>query len=862
MDRTKYVARYVVETFKDTAKRELVERCLRLEGREFVEEEEMAVVIVDITGYTAITSALVELLGKASSEAVSELVGEYMKDICGVVLTYGELALSQTFMDIIPSSFFNANKIPLSGILGQLKLWPLSRGEGFDLDVDPKGESHAPRLPELESYTDQFINKSLLHRLKGKEREFLSGPLNPTRTVEELSGFEKEYRFVSVLFLKMNDGAVSGGNAMEDNVRTTSSMLMQCWLSKLLKLLRKYEGVLQQCSVDDKGKTILICFGLPPFTGSQPAVTAVRVALEFLRGLHTGEQEKVSLAITSGAILLCIIGCGLRKEAGLLGDAVNLAARILDVDREHGMIAIDTATMETVRAKVKCKTLGQFKNELLQLKGKAGSVAVWGVNSTDSESGEIGQLATESRKIALVRIEEWTRLKDGIEAWLFGKQDRYIAFVEGESGLGKSILMMKAQSEFRLRFDYIWCLVFANLPAAEHTPLRRQKSSSTFCTHASSSVKILSRLEAVLQFCQEPIAHATLIREEILFAAAKDEGNTHQREERKVILKAVVIRVVTFILQNFSCLLLMDDAQWIDPASVDIISAIICDARKSCSIIFSRPVKQQNQLAELPFQLKLVLEGLKLNDIKVYLAASILGQYFSLEDIAFLLDGQDPSSVAEKIKTSDIYRFFGHDEDREDALYFRHITIKISVYESLALSERQKLHLKMAHRLEAILDSQEQKNLADMAVMCHHYWESSDLEKMIKCNAELGFYLADQGHAIEASQYLRKVVKFLDAYKQNDNQENIPAFMKQFLSKAYQARLLSRLAFESRYPSTVEVMKSCALRALELCNVDYGRGKTAIVVIGTTVLDMHSAQLGLICFTPRVSLRTRERYFD
>ncbi|KAJ3117670.1 Adenylate cyclase type 10 [Phlyctochytrium bullatum] len=861
MDRTTYVARYVVETFQDPTRRERVERCLRGEGREFVEVEEMAVVIVDITGYTAITSALVELLGKASSEAVSELVGEYMKDICSVVLTYGgdiflgdailvtfsptpsetlstmalralrccadllvhhgtretnlqrwhilakkdaagpgatpgtrfpipsaisddslqaerstsvhmnggnqlagfsslkrgavgsvvaagtadvdefsrggsgsprtlvsvlpgqsvgnasregELALSRTFMDIIPPSDASVKMVPPTGILGQSTLRPLCRkNASFDVAVY---SSSGSRNPELEAFTDQFINKSLLHRLKGKDhRASLESP-NPKPSGEELPGFEKEYRSVSVLFVKMKDEKATSGNVAEGDGQTVSNKLVQSLVARLLKLIHKHNGVFQQCSVDDKGTTLLVCFGLPPFTGSQPAVTAVRVALEFLRGLEAGKETKVSLAIASGEILVGIIGCGLRKEAGLLGeifafrypqskdndqysdefvkigDAVNLAARILDVERQPETIAIDAATVETVRGKFECKTLGKFK-----------------------------------------------------------------------------------------------------LPAAEHTPLRRQMSSSTFGTYASSNVYIHSRLEAVLQFCQEPITHATLIREEILFAAAKDEGNTPQLEERKVIVKAVVIRVVIFILQNFSCLLLLDDAQWIDHASVEIISSIIATVEHVV-------LAQLDRLDPL-FQ-------------TIVKAASILGQYFSLEDIAFLLDGQDPSSVAEKIKTSDIYRFFGHDEDREDALYFRHITIKISVYESLALSERQKLHLKMAHRLEAILDSQEQKNLAVMASMCHHYWESSDFEKMIKCNAELGLQLADQGLGAEASEYLAKVV-------QNDFQEttNSPTFMKQSVYKEYKAKLLSRLAYELRYSSTPQIMKSYAVRALELCGV-------------------------------------------
>jgi len=81
--------------------------------------------------------------------------------------------------------------------------------------------------------------------------------------------------------------------------------------------------------MDDKGSTLIAVFGLPPMAHEDDSVRGVIAAIQLVK-----ELKKIncncSCGITTGRVLGGVVGTsGSRREYSILGDKVNLAARLM-----------------------------------------------------------------------------------------------------------------------------------------------------------------------------------------------------------------------------------------------------------------------------------------------------------------------------------------------------------------------------------------------------------------------------------------------------------------------------------------------------------------------------------------------------
>ncbi|KAI8846700.1 nucleotide cyclase [Chytridium lagenaria] len=262
-----------------------------------------------------------------------------------------------------------------------------------------------------------FMNQSLLYQIQGTNaRGYKLSNIAP-KSFE----FRSEYRALSVFFVKL--------------VQYAPPSEIQILLKALLYMLKRFRGVFQQCSVDDKGQTLLACFGLPPFAHERCAVVAAQGAMAFMNSLPTSLKSAVSIAIATGEVLFGTLGTTNRKEAGLLGDVFNIAARLLYIDRQPGCVAIDETTMQLIKDDFLCTSLGLF-----QIKGKSDVVEVWGIQAGMGQSA-LTRRGDRIGRDLIGNFGEWDCLKTEVNTWLLGGRERFVAIVEGISGMGKSSLL-------------------------------------------------------------------------------------------------------------------------------------------------------------------------------------------------------------------------------------------------------------------------------------------------------------------------------------------------------------------------------------------------------------------------------------
>jgi len=88
--------------------------------------------------------------------------------------------------------------------------------------------------------------------------------------------------------------------------------------------------------MDDKGSTLICIWGLSPFAHEDDATRAILTAINIKQELKKIENTVCNIGISTGEVFSGIVGTsGSRKEFSVLGDIVNLAARIMFWPKKH-----------------------------------------------------------------------------------------------------------------------------------------------------------------------------------------------------------------------------------------------------------------------------------------------------------------------------------------------------------------------------------------------------------------------------------------------------------------------------------------------------------------------------------------------
>ena len=101
-------------------------------------------------------------------------------------------------------------------------------------------------------------------------------------------------------------------------------------MTEVQKQVYRLQGAINKLVMDDKGSTMICIWGLLPFAHHDDAQRALLTGINIIKALKTIEDTYCNIGISSGECFSGIVGSqGSRKEYSVLGDSVNLAARIM-----------------------------------------------------------------------------------------------------------------------------------------------------------------------------------------------------------------------------------------------------------------------------------------------------------------------------------------------------------------------------------------------------------------------------------------------------------------------------------------------------------------------------------------------------
>jgi hypothetical protein len=134
-------------------------------------------------------------------------------------------------------------------------------------------------------------------------------------------------------------------------------------------MLYRYEGSVNKISVDEKGATMVAAFGLPPMAHEDDAVRGSLAALNIVTALRE-LGVRVTIGVTTGRVFCGLVGTESRREYTMIGDAVNLSARLMQLAGKLPQLSTpilcDSATEAASRHRITYEA-----HPAVTLKGKA-----------------------------------------------------------------------------------------------------------------------------------------------------------------------------------------------------------------------------------------------------------------------------------------------------------------------------------------------------------------------------------------------------------------------------------------------------------------------------------------------------------
>ncbi len=419
-------------------------------------------------------------------------------------------------------------------------------------------------------------------------------------------------RPMSVLFI----GVEGIDYAQPDAVET-----LHVFLRAAQEIINRYEGTINKLAVDDKGTVAIVLFGAPPFAHRDDPERALRCALE-LQALIKTQGLQLAIGATTGRVFAGPVGSETRREYTVMGDTVNLAARLMAA-AGPGQIRCDYETYRNTRSKLAFEFF-----DPIQVKGKAGLIRIY------RPSGEAGaQPSTGS--VLVGRRAEMARLQAGLTDVQSGRSR--VMIIEGEAGIGKSRLVEELIR--MMREIGIAGLRGRGLSIEQRTPYRawRDIFFSFFDLEDIDPVTeqqqhVLSRLRDIVP---DLIERAPLLND-VLNLNLPDSPLTASLDAnlRHESLTSLLLALLRAWAMEQPLTLILEDAQWLDSLSWDLtvqVARALTVARAPLLLaVVMRPLEDERiqvepqLLAGLPGTERLTLDSLSPEEI-VTLAAARLG---------------------------------------------------------------------------------------------------------------------------------------------------------------------------------------------------------------------------------------------
>lgn len=427
------------------------------------------------------------------------------------------------------------------------------------------------------------------------------------RLNEGQSKFLAELRPAAALFLRFSgidyDDDPHAGQKLNDYL---------CWVQEKIHY---YEGFLLQVSVGDKGSYGYAAFGAPIAHDDDPVRAAA--AAQTLRATPSEFNfiTSVQLGLSHGRMRAGPYGGTMRRTYGVLGDDVNLAARLMQ-SAAPGQVLASQMVVDSTASAFSWEGLAPIK-----VKGKAQPVAIYQLAQSGPTPYRRMAGRARSNTLAMVgREAEREQLVGALQNLIAQHQSR-VFIVEGEAGIGKTRLLdevrQAAQAErvpvlsgvgdaIERSAYQAWREVFyalLNWEALADPEARRQSILTALGAERAGLAPLLNDVVKENLFEENDLTRNLI-------------GKPRADSTREVLLS-----ILHAAAQHAPLVLIIEDAHWLDSQSWALALAVQQRTRNAPMLFIlatrplTEPLPEFTQLAQAPHVHRLRLQPLPRHEV-------------------------------------------------------------------------------------------------------------------------------------------------------------------------------------------------------------------------------------------------------
>lgn len=486
----------------------------------------------------------------------------------------------------------------------------------FEVSAAPALSQFAVDLPTLgEDQIRPWLLPAVFARLQSGQGEFLT-----------------ELRPAVALFMRF-----AGLNYDEDEL---AGEKLDVVIRAVQRILAEYDGTLLQLTIGDKGSYLYAAFGAP-VAHEDDTTRAVNAALALrLLPVSLPDIHSVAIGLSRGVMRTGAYGSVTRRTYGVLGDEVNLAARLME-NAASGQILASEAIWR-VDADFEWQAL-----PALAVKGKRVAITpamflgrretdAFAVRASLSASPMIGrhdELMRVEEKLALTRSGHGQIVSIVAEAGI-GKSRLLAEVLQRPSAAGMACYSGECQSYGTQSAYLVWHTIWRALfGIADTTPAEQIETLEKTLVRLSPDLALRMPLLGV-----------------VLNLLIPDNDLTSGMDARtgKMLRELLLVDCLRVQAMEHPLILILEDIHWMDPLSADLL-ANIGRAIQNLPILIllaHRPVDDAAAasflpgLTGFPYSTRISLNELTVDEINQLLAARL---------VHFGLDGEISPMLAARV---------------------------------------------------------------------------------------------------------------------------------------------------------------------------------------------------------------------
>ncbi len=427
-------------------------------------------------------------------------------------------------------------------------------------------------------------------------KRYLMPPLAEGRS----TGVTGEHRRVTVIFINV----VGATDLLKSGSERETLSQIDAYVKMVFAAATKHGGYLAASDASEHGEKLIVLFGAP-VSLDQSEASAFRFALELQEKLQqSGLSLHHQIGINSGFVFAGEIGSTRRREYTVIGDNVNLAARLM-VAAGEGNVLVSAAA-----ARRAGPGFDLHRKRPIRVKGKSKPIHIFRLDGIADSTGQT--LLRDDQSGLVGRDAELTQLLKLAKESLEGKASW--AYVSGEAGIGKTRLCAELNERlcnqgWRSLVGVCYAHTEGSAFSAWINPLRAVLG----LTRADEQEEAWNAIQDAVSRCSVELTPFAPLVAEVLAVPAEsnpvvDSLDPQSRRDRRL---ETLARIVIAAALERPLLLMFDDVHWIDSPSLDLLGRVLTEPAVSIlACLTSRRILRPKRLPSASPHLALNLNEL------------------------------------------------------------------------------------------------------------------------------------------------------------------------------------------------------------------------------------------------------------